>query len=194
MALDDGNHTFLAAELFPVHRSKHLICPTDFNCMGYCVPAAIGAKLANPGKQVVGIVGDGAFMMTGTELITASVNGLGVTIFVFHDGELSQISQGQQIPYNRKTCTVLGDFKPEGIAMATGAAFYSLNTNDEIERTIADALAMAGTGRPVVVDVRIDYSKHTRFTKGVVQTNLKRFSLGEKIRFIGRALLRKISG
>jgi acetolactate synthase I/II/III large subunit len=194
MALDDGNHTFLAAELFPVHRSKHLICPTDFNCMGYCVPAAIGAKLANPGKQVAGIVGDGAFLMTGNELITATMNQLGVTIFVFHDGELSQISQGQEIPYNRKTCTVLGEFRPEGIALATGAAFFPMNTNSDIERTITDALAMAATGRPVVVDVRIDYSKRTRFTKGVVKTNLNRFPLAEKTRFIGRALWRKIFG
>lgn len=192
VALDDGNHTFLAAELFPVHRSKHLICPTDFNCMGYCVPAAIGAKLANPGRQVAGIAGDGAFLMTGNELITAAANGIGVTIFVFHDGELSQISQGQQIPYNRKTCTVLGDLKPEGIAMATGAAFFPMNTNSDIEPAITDALAMAATGRPVVVDVRIDYSKRTRFTKGVVQTNLKRFPTDEKLRFIGRAVWRKL--
>jgi acetolactate synthase I/II/III large subunit len=194
MALDDGNHTFLAAELFPVHRSKHLICPTDFNCMGYCVPAAIGAKLANPGKQVVGIAGDGAFLMTGNELITATMNRLGVVIFVFHDGELSQISQGQEIPYNRKTCTVLGDFRPEGIAMATGAAFFPMNTNTDIEPAIREALAMAATGRPVVVDVRIDYSKRTRFTKGVVKTNLKRFPPAEKTRFIGRAFWRKIFG
>ncbi|MFQ5751655.1 MAG: thiamine pyrophosphate-binding protein, partial [bacterium] len=64
IVVDDGNHTFLAAELLPVYHSKHFISPTDFNCMGYCVPAAIGAKLANPKKQVVGIVGDGAFLMT----------------------------------------------------------------------------------------------------------------------------------
>jgi len=63
--VDDGNHTFLAAELFPVLGPRRFISPTDFNCMGYCVPAAIGAKLVNPDKQVVGIVGDGAFIMTG---------------------------------------------------------------------------------------------------------------------------------
>ena len=128
--LDDGNHTYLTAELFPVYRSRHLICPTDFNCMGYCVPAAIGARLANPGKQVVGIVGDGAFLMTGMEILTASVEKLGVAYFVFHDGELSQIAQGQEMPYNRKTCTVLGDVKLEGIAQATGAAYLKIQRND----------------------------------------------------------------
>ena len=48
MVVDDGNHTFLAAELFEVRTERGFISPTDFNCMGYCVPAAIGAKLANP--------------------------------------------------------------------------------------------------------------------------------------------------
>ncbi|HET7204006.1 MAG TPA: thiamine pyrophosphate-binding protein, partial [Steroidobacteraceae bacterium] len=41
VVLDDGNHTFLAAELLPIHRPRGLISPTDFNCMGYCVPATI---------------------------------------------------------------------------------------------------------------------------------------------------------
>lgn len=108
VAVDDGNHTFLAAELFEVRKPGHFICPTNFNSMGYCVPAVIGAKIGNPGKQSVGICGDGAFLMTGMELVTANTLGLGVIVFVFKDGELSQISQGQEIPYNRKVYTVLG--------------------------------------------------------------------------------------
>lgn len=192
--VDDGNHTFLAAELFAVKKTRHFISPTDFNCMGYCVPAAIGAKLANPGKQVVGIVGDGAFIMTCMEILTATSLGLGIVYFVFHDGELSQISQGQEIPYNRKTCTVLGDIQIGGVAQATGAAFLEISRNSEIGAGIADAIGLADKGQPVIVDVKIDYSKRTRFTQGVVRTVLKRFPLGDKFRFIGRALTRKITG
>jgi acetolactate synthase-1/2/3 large subunit len=192
--VDDGNHTFLAAELFPVIKSRAFISPTDFNCMGYCVPAAIGAKLVNPNRQVVGIVGDGAFLMTGMEILTATTEGVGVAYFVFYDGELSQISQGQEIPYNRKTCTVMGSIKLEGIAMATGAKYVTIENNDSIARGIQEALATAATGQPVVVDVRIDYSKRTRFTQGVVKTVLKRFPLGDKFRFIGRAVTRKFTG
>ena len=51
VVLDDGNHTFLAAELLPIHQPRGLMSPTDFNCMGYCVPAAIGAKLARPRRR-----------------------------------------------------------------------------------------------------------------------------------------------
>lgn len=194
MVVDDGNHTFLAAELFPVIKSKHFISPSDFNCMGYCVPAAIGAKLVNPEKQVAGIVGDGAFLMTCMEILTASTLNAGVVYFVFHDGELAQIAQGQQIPYNRKTCSILGDVKLQGVAMATGAAFIEMKSNEEINNSIAKAFSLASMGQPVIVDVKIDYSRKTRFTQGVVSTVLKRFPLGDKFRFIGRAVIRKITG
>jgi acetolactate synthase-1/2/3 large subunit len=194
MVVDDGNHTFLAAELYEVRAPRGFVSPTDFNCMGYCVPGAIGAKLVNPQKQVVGIVGDGAFLMTGLEILTATTEGAGVAYFVFYDGELSQISQGQEIPYNRKTCTIVGNVKLEGIATATGARYIGLERNEQIAGAIKEALATAAKGQPVVVDVRIDYSKRTRFTQGVVKTVLKRFPLGDKFRFIGRAVVRKVTG
>jgi acetolactate synthase-1/2/3 large subunit len=194
VVLDDGNHTFLAAELLPIHRPRGLISPTDFNCMGYCVPATIGSKLARREAQVVGIVGDGAFRMTGLELATATALGLGVVIFVFGDGELAQISQAQQIPYNRKTCTVLGPLDVAGVAQATGASFLRLATDADIDTVIASALARAAEGMPVLVDVAIDYTKRTRFTEGIVRTNFERFDLGTKARLVGRALWRRISG
>lgn len=192
--VDDGNHTFLAAELFPVYQSRHFISPTDFNCMGYCIPAAIGAKLANRKKRVIGVVGDGAFLMTCMEILTASTLNLGVVYFVFHDGELSQISQGQQIPFNRKTCSILGNIRPQGVATATGAAFFEILKNEDIESTIQQAFDTSDMGQPVIVDVKVDYSKRTRLTKGAVKTVLKRFPLGEKVRFIGRAVARRFTG
>lgn len=192
--VDDGNHTFLTVELFQNLKSKHFISPTDFNCMGYCVPAAIGAKFVNPNKQVIGIVGDGAFLMTGLELLTAKRNNLGIVIFVFHDGELSQISQGQEIPYNRKTATQLGEFKLEGIADAVGATYLAIENDTQIDQIISAALKEAKADRIVLVDVHIDYEKRTRFTKGVVKSVLGNFPLSDKVRFIGRAIKRKILG
>ena len=193
VVLDDGNHTFLAAELLPIHQPRGFISPTDFNCMGYCVPAAIGAKLAHPTKQVVGIVGDGAFRMTAMELATAAALQLGVIIFVFSDGELAQIAQAQEIPYNRKTCTVLGPLDIAGVAQATGAEFLRMDNESDIERVMHEAFDAAQRNRPVLVDVAIDYSKRTRFTEGIVKTNLERFDLGTKARLISRALWRRVS-
>jgi acetolactate synthase-1/2/3 large subunit len=194
VVLDDGNHTFLAAELLPIHRTRGLISPTDFNCMGYCVPATIGTKLARPEAPVVGIVGDGAFRMTAMELATATALGLGLVVFVFNDGELAQIAQAQEIPYNRKTCTVLGPLDIAGVAQAVGASFLRLDSDAGIDGVIRDALAAAARGKPVLVDVAIDYSKKTRFTEGIVKTNLERFDVATKARLIGRALWRRVTG
>jgi acetolactate synthase-1/2/3 large subunit len=193
-AVDDGNHTYLAAELFEIRRPRTFISPTDFNCMGYAVPAAIGAKLANPDRQVIAIVGDGAFLMTGLEMTTAATYGLGILYFVFSDGELSQIAQGQEIPYNRKTCTVLGALRLAGIADAVGAKYVAIKKDEGIRAGIAVALAAAAQGSPVLIDVRIDYSKRTRFTEGVLKTVVKRFPMRDRIRFVARAIARRAAG
>ena len=194
LVADDGNHTFLAAELFPVYEARRFLSPSDFNCMGYCVPAAIGAKLANPGNDVAAVVGDGGFLMTGLEVVTATSLGVGVAFYVFNDGELAQISQFQEIPLNRKTCTVLGDVDLEGVARAVGADFIRIHDDSEVEDCVQRATARAAAGHPVIVDVRIDYSRKTAFTRGIVRTNLGRFSLSQKARFIGRAVKRHFIG
>ena len=191
---DDGNHTFLTAELLPIHAIKSVILPTDFNCMGYAVPAAIGAKLVHPGRLVQAIVGDGAFLMTCMEILTATSNQLGVVYYVFNDGELSQIAQAQQIPYNRKPCTQLGQVNLEGVALATGAAYLRIANNTELDEAVHQAIDLAGTGRPVVVNVNIDYAKQTAFTQGAVKTNFGRFPLNEKVRTLARAVTRRITG
>jgi acetolactate synthase-1/2/3 large subunit len=191
---DDGNHTFLVAELMPIHAPRAFFSPSDFNSMGYCIPAVIGAKLARPERAVVGIVGDGAARMTGLEMATAVAQRLGVAWFVFNDGELAQIAQAQETPYNRKTCTVLPELDFEGLARANRVAYRLMRDDSEVDAVVADALALAARGEPVLVDIRIDYSKRTKFTEGVIRTNLERFGLADQARLVGRALWRRIVG
>ena len=191
---DDGNHTFLTAELMPIHTGGAFLSPTDFNCMGYCVPATIAAKMALPERQVVGIVGDGAFLMTGLESVTAAANDIGAIWFVFNDGELAQIAQAQEMPYQRTACTDIGKLNFEAFATATGVEYVDIASDDDLETGIGRALEAAADNRPVLVNVHIDYSKKTRFTVGTVQTNLKRFDTKNKLRIVGRALKRKIFG
>lgn len=191
---DDGNHTYLVAELLPILAARGYLSPTDFNAMGYCVPAVIGAKLANPQTPVIGIVGDGALLMTGMEMLTAVRHQLGVVVFVFNDGELSQIAQAQEIPYNRKTCTVLHGIDVQALAATVGAQCVAIHSEAEIESGISQALLLAASNQPVYVDVKIDYSKRTRFTQGIVKATLKRFAPRDKFRVISRALIRKITG
>ncbi len=190
--VDDGKHTYLAAELLPVNRSRHFVSPTDFNCMGFCTPAAIGAKFMNPKSKVVGIVGDGGFLMTGMETLTAATYKKGVVYFVFHDGELGQISQFQKIPLKRKVATIIGNVNIKGIADATGASYFRMENDTEITQIIKKAFKEVEKDIPVIVDVNIDYSKKTMMTKGVVKVNLSRFSFKEKVRFISRAVKRHL--
>ena len=69
-----------------------------------------------------------------------------------------------------------------------------MRDDSDIDRVIGDALAAAAAGEPVLVDVRIDYSRRTRFTEGVIRTNLKRFGLADQARLVGRALWRRLTG
>lgn len=190
---DDGNHTFLCAELLHTSHEIQFISPTDFNCMGYCVPAAIGAKVASPERQVVGIVGDGAFLMSGMEVATASARGLSCVFVVFDDGELSQIAQAQEIPYGRKTCVKVAHINLQAFASAVGAAFVRVGSNADVAAGLTEAFTLSRAARPVIVDVNIDYSKRTRFTTGTVKTNLERFTLRNKVRFMGRAVWRRVT-
>jgi acetolactate synthase-1/2/3 large subunit len=89
---------------------------------------------------------------------------------------------------------VLGQLDVEGVARATGADYLRMSDDGEIESVIERATARSSAGQPVIVDVRIDYSRKTAFTQGVVKTNLGRFSLGQKARFIGRAVKRHFVG
>lgn len=194
MVTDDGQHTFLSAELFNVNQPRHFISPTDFNCMGYCVPACIAAKLNNPDKQVISIVGDGAVLMTGLELITASTYNVPVLLFIFNDGELGQIAQFQSVPLNRKTCTVLAKVNYEGLAVIAGMKFIEIANDNELDSKLDEAFRLNKEGKSVIVNVKMDYSQKTMLTKGALIANLKRMPLNQKLRFMGRAVTRHVFG
>jgi acetolactate synthase-1/2/3 large subunit len=162
--------------------------------MGYAVPAALGAKLGRPEAPAVALAGDGAFLMTGLELLTAVRDGIGVMVLVLRDRELAQIAQFQETALSRKVASEVADFDLENLAKGLGIEFRDMGSDDHVPRAVEEAAAVAASGRPVLVDVNIDYTKKTFFTKGVVKTNLLRLSLRDQARFVGRALKRKLSG
>lgn len=189
---DSGNHTFMTAELMPFEKPSTFLAPIDYSCMGYGVPAAIGAKLANPNRKVVGIIGDGAFLMTGLELLTAAQQRVGVIICVFSDHELGLIAQFQEVPLNLKTATCLQPYKLGGIAEAVGATYLQIDNNHQIAPVLRHAMEESEQNLPVIVDVNIDYSQKTQFAKGVIKTNLGRLPFKDRMRFIARAVGRRI--
>jgi len=169
-------------------RPGQFLAPVDYSCMGYAVPAAIGASLGRPDAPVVALAGDGAFLMTGLELLTAAHLELPVAVFVLRDRTLAQIAQFQDAAFGRRSASELPDFHVGSIAEAVGVEWLPLDRDDEIEKVVADARATTRSGRPVLVDVAIDYSEKSWFTRGVVRTTLLRMPWAERIRFVARAL------
>ena len=188
---DSGNGTFLVMEELRLERPGKFLAPVDYSCMGYAVPAAIGAKLARPECPVVALAGDGAFLITGLELLTAAQLGVAVAVFVLRDGELAQIAQFQEVAFNRKTASEVPTYDLRSLAAALGVQFFDLATDDQIADVLDRVAATTASGRPVVVDTAIDYSEKTYFTRGVVKTNLLRLPWPDRLRFVARAIGRK---
>jgi len=189
---DSGNGTFLAVECLRLDGPGKFLAPVDFSCMGYSVPAAIGAKLGRPDVPVVALAGDGAFLMTGMEVLTAAREGVGVMILVLRDGELAQIAQFQETALSRKVASEVAAFDLEAMARGMGVDFFLMAGDEDVARVVDDAAALAEAGKPAFVEVRVDYSRKTYFTRGVVKTNLLRLPLRDQARFVGRAIMRKV--
>lgn len=189
---DSGNGTFLAVECLRLDHSRSFLAPVDYSCMGYAVPAAIGAALACPGRPVAALAGDGAFLMTGLELLTAAQLELPVLVLVLRDRELAQIAQFQQTALGRKTCSQLPDYDLAALCRGVGVEHCVLAKTADVEATLHQARAITRAGRPAVVEVEIDYTQKTYFTQGVVRTNLGRLPWPDRLRFIARALARRL--
>jgi len=190
---DSGNGTFLSMEMLRLEKPGLMIGPIDYSCMGYSVPAAIGAKMCNPDRDVIALTGDGALLMTGMELLTASNMNVAPVVFVLRDRNLSQISQLQKFTYSRSTCTILPDYSTRAFANAVNSKYFYISSDAYVEKTIPQALQAANDGRPVVVEVAIDYAFKTWFTKGVLKTNFLRLPWSERVRMTMRASKRRIS-
>jgi acetolactate synthase-1/2/3 large subunit len=187
---DSGNGTFLAVECLRLDQPRSFLAPIDYSCMGYAVPAALGAALACPGRPVVSLAGDGAFLMTGLELLTAAQLHLPVMVLLLRDRELAQIAQFQQTALGRKSCSELPDYDLPAFCRAVGVEYLALSKNGEIGLVIEQALALMQAKRPVVVEVAIDYSRKTYFTNGVVKVNFVRLPWPDRLRMVVRALAR----
>jgi acetolactate synthase-1/2/3 large subunit len=188
---DSGNGTFLAMEHLRLEAPGRFLAPTDFSCMGYSVPAAVGACFANPGRDVIALPGDGAFLMTGLELITASAYSASPLVCVLRDGTLSQIAQFQKMMVNRVSSSVLPDYDLEGFASTTGCRYFRIIRDSELDSVLPAALELTRNGTPALVEVVIDYSQKTYFTKGVVKNVFSRLPWGDRVANILRAIGRR---
>ena len=87
--------SYQARRIFPVYHPRTFLSPTVFGTLGFSMPAAVGAKIACPHKQVVSLCGDGGFMYTATELSTAVQQGVSLPIILCNDNAYTAIKRAQ---------------------------------------------------------------------------------------------------
>jgi len=141
LVTDTGLHQVLARRHFEVFAPGGLLLPTDFQSMGFGLPAAIAAKVAAPRRPVAALIGDGGLAMTGLELATATQLGISLPVMVFVDGYFNQIRLHQQSDYGHDHGTTLPALDIAALAEATGAAFAD---GSSIDTVLADALRRSG--------------------------------------------------
>ncbi|MGE0581055.1 MAG: thiamine pyrophosphate-binding protein [Steroidobacteraceae bacterium] len=151
LVLDSGMHQLLARRHYVVQAPRGLLFPGDFQSMAFGLPAAIGAKLAQPDRAVVALIGDGGFRMTGLELGTAVRLGLPLPVIVFDDGVLGLIRLDQLLAHGRAHATELGGFDYEAMADAVGCAHARAGVG-EIEGEVVAAL---GRRTPTLIVVPV---------------------------------------
>jgi acetolactate synthase I/II/III large subunit len=184
---DSGGHQFWVAEYFPVYERRSYLTPTDYQSMGYSVPAMIAAKLACPSRQVIGVVGDGSFLMTGAELVTAARLGLDLVVLIFNDGELGIIREAQEKIFRRTSAIKLRNPDFQTLARAYGADYFLIANDSEIEPRLKAGLA---SGTLAVVDARVEYREMTRYFKGASSAVVGRMPLAQKARMAARLVRR----
>jgi acetolactate synthase-1/2/3 large subunit len=99
---DVGQHQMMAAQFYQYNQTKSNVTSGGLGTMGFALPAAIGAKMANPKKQVIAIIGDGGFQMTLQELGTMMQNNIDVKIIILNNGYLGMVRQWQQMFFEKR--------------------------------------------------------------------------------------------
>lgn len=151
-----GQHQMWASQAISFSRPNSFLTSGGAGTMGYAVPAAMGAKAANPEKIVWAIDGDGCFQMTNQELATCSVNGLPIKVAVINNRSLGMVRQWQGLFYNKRysqTDLNTGDaYIPDfcKLAESYSCASCRVSSVDEVDNAIEFALAI--NDRPVVID------------------------------------------
>jgi acetolactate synthase I/II/III large subunit len=153
---DIGGHMLFNVHHLCVRAGQSFVLNLGFGSMGHGVVAPIGAALAEPGRPVFAIVGDGCFTMNGMELLTAAEHGVPV-IWIVENNDMHGITwHGGRLVGNRKGLSAARYKKPlrvAEIAKAMGVHAECVERPGEIQGAVRRALALGG---PAVIEVRVD--------------------------------------
>lgn len=161
-----GQHQMWAGQFYKFKFPRQFLTSAGLGAMGYGYPAAMGAKVACPDKQVVDIDGDGSFLMNVQELATAHIEGIAAKALILNNQHLGMVVQWEDRFYaGNRGHTYLGDpqnrkqIYPDYITMATAfnvpceRVFYLKDLKPAMERMLASK-------EPYLLDVIVPYSEH----------------------------------
>ncbi len=156
-----GQHQMWAAQFVEFERPKSWLNSGGLGTMGYSVPAAMGAKVAEPDRVVWAIDGDGCFQMTNQELATCALNDIPIKVAIINNSSLGMVRQWQTLFYDGRYSNTdlntghetirIPDFVK--LAEAYGCLALRVNSNDDVDAAIKTALET--NDRPVVLDFTV---------------------------------------
>ena len=151
---DVGQHQMWAAQFFKARKPRQFLTSGGLGTMGYGLPAAMGAKLACPDKNVVLFTGDGSIMMNIQELATIADNDIDIKIVIVHNFILGMVGQWQRLFYNHHYSASELKYKRDfvKIAQAMGIRGYRLTKAEELEDDLVEIMFSKGAA---VIDVYV---------------------------------------
>lgn len=159
VATDVGQHQMWAAQYFKYKSPRNFITSGGLGCMGFGLPAAVGAQIGRPDETVVLISGDGSFQMTMTELGTAVEQNLPLKIFILNNHRLGMVRQLQEFYCDKRYMAVDFDFNLDFAALAKvyGIKGYTVTDKQQLAKTLPLVFDQPGA---VIVNCLIDQDEN----------------------------------
>ena len=155
---DVGQHQMWTAQYYPYQNERQLVTSGGLGNMGFGVPAAIGAKIANPDKEVVLFVGDGGFQMTNQELAILNIYKIPIKVIMLNNHSLGMVRQWQEAFYDGRTSESVFDSLPDFqlMAQAYGIKNYKFDNPETLEKDLEVILEDV----PMFIEVDISRKEH----------------------------------
>lgn len=150
---DVGQHQMWTAQYYPYQNERQLVTSGGLGTMGFGIPAAIGAKIANPDKEVVLFVGDGGFQMTNQELAILNIYKVPIKVVMLNNHSLGMVRQWQESFYEGRTSESVFDILPDFQLMAQ--AYGIKNYKFDNPETLAQDLEVITEDVPMLIEVDI---------------------------------------
>ena len=152
---DVGQHQMWAAQYYPVEEPRTFLTSGSLGTMGFGLPAAIGAAIANPKKRVICFSGDGSIMMNIQELATLAENNLPVTVIVFENGTLGMVYQQQKYLFGKTYSASEFAASPDLLKIAEGFGIETADADKDAD-WYKKAFDEKRPNKPFFVRVRVD--------------------------------------